>query len=243
MTFEPSGLLDDGSADFASLLSYFIGEDISKEMVDYIHAEICYAATLEQVWMDFDAGYETSEWDEEFKVTNVPFCVYPEFREEMAQEELFRFEGGYDDVQCEISGHFSETVDDEVVIENPHGDFFMFNENNDIVKQKCKWLRNQKVKVRKEACSVPPEPAAEVAIKVCPSSCCVFKEVSSSTFLRKVDVGGDVVPITQTCKWLSRKPENVIKKFCKRNKSFPAYAVSPAYVMCPETCGICDSED
>lgn len=238
-SFEGSGLLDDGSEDFVSLLSSAFEFDL-KEDIDYLQDEMCYVTNLKHVWMDFEfacVGHEETEW-KVTRVTNIPFCMDPGFIEEVAQEELFYFEGGNSDMHCEMIAHISKG---EVIVENPNDKFIMFEEEEP-VKQKCKWLRKQPFDVRVGACTISPEVSPKVALFVCPSSCCVFREEPSNMFLKKVDViEGVEVPTMAKCKWLSKKSEKVKKRYCKKDHTYftPEFTLSPAYVMCPETCGLC----
>jgi hypothetical protein len=74
----------------------------------------------------------------------------------------------------------------------------------------------------------------------CPSTCCHVVEDPQNVFLRRklINAQGIMTAQVQSCEWLDGQSQGTKTTLCKKKAGFDGY--SPAYVACPETCGLCD---
>ncbi len=227
------------------------------------HADVCEAFGLvpASITAVVSCDYFGDIGQEDIETENVDFCVAPDQDMEDYSAELFSLESTFDktkldemnfgwvfwDLQyqnwkfdnynflaldsmtCSIKGRLTREV---VCNEKPLNTFLY----KDGMERTCKWLRNRKH--TEKICE-----NFETARYACPSTCCMCEEDPMELFFRRyVEEDGVQVPELKTCKWLSsRTPEN-LKKFC-HNKNFAPGDLKVASGACPVTCGLCEGRD
>ncbi len=200
--------------------------------------------------------------DDNIEIENVEFCVEPDQDMDDYGAELFSVESTFDnstlwesgfgwiieDLQyknskfddynfmalesmtCSLEGRLPAPFQPIVCNEKP-SNTFLLNDRE----RSCEKLQNHKH--RDMICE-----NLQSAKLACPSTCCLCGEDSEeSFFFRYKNRNGVTVPQTKTCRWLSDKPPEYIKKLCKRN--FSPTDLKVARGACPVTCGICEDED
>ncbi len=241
MEFEPSGLLDDGTADFVQLVSYYLTGDadsMSQEELDFVHSEVCYALTLEAVSMDIVGTIDADGFEASLTVTGVPHCVYPEYFDENLGEELFSMQSEHEDMYCTLTATMTDgdTIDDGDDIENPNALFYLRTRGGNHLTKECSWLKSRPDASRESICSKARAPDGySLASEVCPSSCCSSEEKPDGIFLVGLKNGE---PTVRDCEWLSGRPTGFRRKKCKMTDTVEDILM-PAYAVCPETCGLC----
>ena len=227
-------------------------------VIDEVHQEICYLLSLESVKIDFKSGgaCATDKLDSR-DIAKVPFCVSKDFLAEHNGKEFFEedyyvpaeFDGN--SYQCPLIVQFSETYDlsdwafdDTEEVELPINSFFAWESNKGgepkSVFKDCKWLKNRPLEKRQQHCAKASSGYA-TASEACPSTCCHHSEDGSNIWLKKkARYNADGVmksEVSKDCDWLKGQSLDDITKYCKKN-AFSESSV-PAYVACPETCGLC----
>jgi len=114
-------------------------------------------------------------------------------------------------------------------IEDPNEIFYVKNKEKN-----CKWLARLPLKKRSNLCMMNEAPEGYLnAHEACPSVCCLRPENPDDSFLASPKQ-------VQSCEWLAKlKNEDKLKKICRFTKV--AEDVGPAFLACPETCGLCPS--
>lgn len=219
------------------------GTTMEEDIQEFVHSEICYVLSLEPVLMNMvgDCG------DGPRTLSNVPFCVSQEFKDGTGEgENVFELSQIYDGDGCTLTGHFSdsETIGNAPErIEDPNQSFFFRTnpKNGNVITKPCKWLKDRNLGKRESLCENDDAPEELLTPSdACPSTCCHAVEDPQNVFLRRkvINDKGIMTANIQSCGWLEGQSQGTITTFCKRKVAFDGY--SPAYVACPETCGLCD---
>ena len=117
--------------------------------------------------------------------------------------------------------------------------------NGKVLAKTCRWLKNRPVHWKKKYCEKTTGFGGySPAVEVCPSSCCACEEDSDNVFLKKtrIDEKGFLKIESKTCEWLSKASESAKNNHCSKKAASYAGGFPPAYIACPETCGLCPFE-
>jgi len=132
--------------------------------------------------------------------------------------------------------------------EDPYASFLLkYGANGSINKKKCKWLTEKGTAAQKRICSSKKHqvrseednlPSASVACFETCSNFCV-RQFDQNKFLGGTKVtNGITVTQARTCKWLSKKSDDVIQTFCATTVEFDSIYGQAADV-CTTTCQSC----
>lgn len=218
--------------DFHHVIAKMVdAEDHMQEVMETVSAiqhEACYITTLEEAKMDV---MWTSR-EGKILIKNVPICLSADYMEAHSDKPLMDVSpyGGDDGITMMVSLSDSDGTnpsDPMIPIEDPNS-MFWFNKK----KKNCKWLARVSPKKKDQLCKMNSAPEEFLnPFEACPSVCCFRPEIPEDSF--------SVNPrVVKTCEWLEKfKDKERVKKMCRFSKV--VNGVGPAFVVCPETCGIC----
>ena len=116
--------------------------------------------------------------------------------------------------------------------------------NSGVKARTCRWIAQRPADKKAKYCDKVDDGDSKfgVASEICPTTCCSCAEDANNQFLKSLWIGDDGTTnvVTRDCAWLqSIKNESKRNKYCKKRNAAYVGGLPPAYVACPETCGMC----